>query len=226
MMNEARVFVGAAAASVGQRSHLTAVRYAGERRQGRLPQDKGQGGPMVPIVEHADVRRMLLASKSYAEVSVALVMFCSRLQDEAQTAERAEDREAAALLLDVLTPVAKSFPSQYAVKASDLAIQVHGGYGYTRDFPVEQLYRDNRLNPIHEGTHGIQANDLLGRKVAMRGGAGLDLLVRRIAHTCEAASGGAGGGADTQAWAVKLRAAVERAVQVTRKVHGLSLIHI
>lgn len=220
MMNEARVFVGAAAASVGQRSHLTAVRYAGERRQGRLPQDKGQGGPMVPIVEHADVRRMLLASKSYAEVSVALVMFCSRLQDEAQTAEREEDREAAALLLDVLTPVAKSFPSQYAVKASDLAIQVHGGYGYTRDFPVEQLYRDNRLNPIHEGTHGIQANDLLGRKVAMRGGAGLDLLVRRIAHTCEAAGGGAGGGADTQAWAVKLRAAVERAVQVTRKVHG------
>ena len=229
MMNEARVFVGAAAASVGQRSHLTAVRYAGERRQGRLPQDKGQGGPMVPIVEHADVRRMLLASKSYAEVSVALVMFCSRLQDEAQTAERAEDREAAALLLDVLTPVAKSFPSQYALKASDLAIQVHGGYGYTRDFPVEQLYRDNRLNPIHEGTHGIQANDLLGRKVAMRGGAGLDLLVRRIAQTCEAAAGsgagateaGAGGaGADTQAWATKLRAAVERAVQVTRKVHG------
>lgn len=221
MMNEARVFVGAAAAaSVGQRSHLTAVRYAGERRQGRLPQDKGQGGPMVPIVEHADVRRMLLASKSYAEVSVALVMFCSRLQDEAQTAEREEDREAAALLLDVLTPIAKSFPSQYAVKASDLAIQVHGGYGYTRDFPVEQLYRDNRLNPIHEGTHGIQANDLLGRKVAMRGGAGLDLLVRRIAQTCEAADGGAGSGADTQAWAAKLHAAVERAVQVTRKVHG------
>lgn len=219
MMNEARVFVGAAAASVGQRSHLTAVRYAGERRQGRLPQDKGQGGPMVPIVEHADVRRMLLASKSYAEVSVALVMFCSRLQDDAQTAEREEDREAAALLLDVLTPVAKSFASQYAVKASDLAIQVHGGYGYTRDFPVEQLYRDNRLNPIHEGTHGIQANDLLGRKVAMRGGAGLDLLVRRIAQTCEAA-GETAAGADTQAWAAKLRAAVERAVQVTRTVHG------
>lgn len=216
MMNEARVFVGAGAASVGQRSHLTAVRYASERRQGRLPHQKGSVDPMVPIIEHADVRRMLLASKSYAEASVALVLYSSLLQDEAQTAETQEERDTAALLLDVLTPITKSFPSQYALKASDLAIQVHGGYGYTRDFTVEQLYRDNRLNPIHEGTHGIQGKDLLGRKVAMRGGAGLELLVERITRTCQEASTEGATGVMSE----RLAHALKRAVEVTQKVHG------
>ena len=86
----------------------------------------------------------------------------------------------ARLLLEVLTPIVKSFPSEWCLEANSLAIQVHGGYGYTRDFPVEQYWRDNRLNMIHEGTHGIQAMDLLGRKVLMENGRGLQLLAERI----------------------------------------------
>ena len=121
------------------------------------------------IVEHTDVRRMLLAAKSYAEGGLALGLYCARLVDEEQTAESAEDRARAHLLLEMLTPIAKAWPSQYGPVADDLAIQVHGGYGYTRDYPVEQFYRDNRLNPIHEGTNGIQGLDLLGRKVAHAG---------------------------------------------------------
>ena len=125
---------------------------------------------------------MLLAQKSYVEGALALLLYCSRLVDEESTADTQEARDAAHLLLDVLTPIAKSWPSQWCLEANSLAIQVHGGYGYTRDYDVEQLYRDNRLNPIHEGTHGIQGLDLLGRKVVMQGGAGLALLGGAIAR--------------------------------------------
>lgn len=131
----------------------------------------------VPIVQHADVRRMLLASKSYVEGATALVLYSARVLDEELTADSAQEREAAALLLDVLTPIVKTWPSQWGLVANDHAIQVLGGFGYSREFPVEQYWRDNRLNPIHEGTHGIHAKDLLGRKVAMRDGAGLKLLL-------------------------------------------------
>jgi butyryl-CoA dehydrogenase len=143
----------------------------------------------VPIVEHPDVRRMLLAGKSYVEGGLALGLYCARLVDEERTAETAEERAQAHLLLETLTPIAKSWPSQWCLAADDLAIQVHGGYGYTRDYPVEQFYRDNRLNPIHEGTHGIQALDLLGRKVVQQGGAGLALLGRTITATTQRAAG-------------------------------------
>jgi len=128
------------------------------------------------------VRRMLLAQKSYAEGALALELYCARLVDEQKTgaAEAADD---ARLLLEVLTPIAKSWPSEWCLEANSLAIQVHGGYGYTRDFPVEQYWRDNRLNMIHEGTHGIQAADLLGRKVLMEEGKGLTLLAARMQDT-------------------------------------------
>ena len=113
---------------------------------------------------------MLLAQKSYCEGALALELYCARLVDEQHTGD-AEAADEARLLLEVLTPIAKSWPSEWCLEANSLAIQVHGGYGYTRDFPVEQYWRDNRLNMIHEGTHGIQALDLLGRKVLMEGGA-------------------------------------------------------
>ncbi|HET7527654.1 MAG TPA: acyl-CoA dehydrogenase C-terminal domain-containing protein, partial [Burkholderiaceae bacterium] len=151
----------------------------------------GAGGkdatqPQVPIIRHADVKRMLLAQKSYTEGAIALELYCARLVDEQHTG--ADDAAARArLLLEVLTPIAKSWPSEWCLEANSLAIQVHGGYGYTRDFPVEQYWRDNRLNMIHEGTHGIQAQDLLGRKVVMDGGAGLKLLSARIEATHERA---------------------------------------
>jgi alkylation response protein AidB-like acyl-CoA dehydrogenase len=191
MMNEARVSVGAGAMALGYTGYLHALRYAEERTQGRPLADKDPSSPPVRLVDHPDVRRMLLAQKSYVEGALALVLYCGRLVDEVATAESDEDRRVADTLLGMLTPIAKSWPSQWCLAANDLAIQVHGGYGYTRDYAVEQFYRDNRLNPIHEGTHGIQALDLLGRKVVMDGGRGLALLADRIrATTARAAETG------------------------------------
>jgi butyryl-CoA dehydrogenase len=129
---------------------------------------------------------MLLAQKSYVEGGLALELYCARLVDELHTGEPDAAAEAGTLL-EVLTPIAKSWPSEWCLEANSLAIQVHGGYGYTRDFMVEQYWRDQRLNMIHEGTHGIQGLDLLGRKVVMNGGAGLKLLATRINATIECA---------------------------------------
>ena len=185
MMNEARVGVGAGATALGYTGYLRSLGYARTRLQGRPATVKDPGSPQVPIVEHADVRRMLLAQKSYVEGALALVLYCGLLVDEEKTAGTPEARAEAHLLLDTLTPVAKSWPSQWCLRANDLAIQVHGGYGYTPEYGVEQLWRDNRLNPIHEGAHGIQALDLLGRKSVQQGGAGLRLLLGRITATAE-----------------------------------------
>jgi alkylation response protein AidB-like acyl-CoA dehydrogenase len=178
MMNEARIGVGSSAVALGYTGYLHALAYARERVQGRPLTGPG------PIVKHPDVRRMLLASKSYVEGGLALVLYAARLQD----VPSAEND----LLLDVLTPIVKAWPSQWCRLADDHAIQIHGGYGYTREYPVEQFYRDNRLNSIHEGTDGIQALDLLGRKVVMRDGAGLALLLGRIRATASAAPAGLG----------------------------------
>lgn len=179
MMNEARIGVGLGAAALGYRGYRHALRYARERLQGRAP-DAGKGHESRAIVEHPDVRDMLLAAKCYGEGALALTLYCSRLIDES-----AKDAEAEALL-GLLTPIAKTWSSEYGLAANDIAIQVHGGYGYTRDFDVEQLWRDNRLNPIHEGTTGIQALDLVNRKL-LRDGRALTLLRGRIERTCAAA---------------------------------------
>ena len=215
MMNEARIAVGMGAAVLGCTGYLHALEYARTRTQGRPAGAKDPNSPPVPIIEHPDVRRMLLAAKSYAEGALALVLYCARLVDEEQTADDADVRARAHLLLEMLTPIAKAWPSQWGPVADDLAIQVHGGYGYTRDYPVEQFYRDNRLNPIHEGTQGIQALDLLGRKVVMQGGAGLALLGETIAATTARA-------ADTEwaRFAADLDAAVARLGRVTTTLWG------
>ena len=183
MMNEARIGVGMGAVLLGYTGYLHALDYARSRPQGRHPGAKDPTSPQVPIIEHADVRRMLLAQKSYVEGGLALCLYCARLVDEQKTGESKAAREEAGLLLDILTPIAKSWPSQWCLEANSLAIQVHGGYGYTRDYKVEQFYRDNRLNPIHEGTHGIQAMDLLGRKVGMEQGRAFELLLARMGET-------------------------------------------
>ena len=195
MMNEARIGIGMAATMLGMAGYEASLDYAKNRPQGRLIEKAGAkkdaARPQVRIIEHADVRRMLLAQKSYCEGALALMLYCARLVDDQKTAASAGDAgaaEDARLLLEVLTPIAKSWPSEWCLEANSLAIQVHGGYGYTRDFPVEQYWRDNRLNMIHEGTHGIQAADLLGRKVLMEEGRGLELLGRRIGATARRAS--------------------------------------
>ena len=188
MMNEARIGVGTAATMLGMAGYYASLEYAKNRPQGRPvgPEGKDAAKPQVRIIEHADVRRMLLAQKSYSEGALALELYCARLVDEQKTGD-AQAADDARILLEVLTPIAKSWPSEWCLEANSLAIQVHGGYGYTRDFPVEQYWRDNRLNMIHEGTHGIQAADLLGRKVLMENGRGLTLLAARIGETIERA---------------------------------------
>ena len=188
MMNEARIGVGMAAAMLGMAGYEAALEYAKQRPQGRPVTGAGKDAtqPQVPIIRHADVKRMLLAQKAYAEGALALQLYCARLVDEQHSGDESSAMDAARLL-EVLTPIAKSWPSEWCLEGNSLAIQVHGGYGYTRDFPVEQYWRDQRLNMIHEGTHGIQALDLLGRKVTMDGGTGLKLLASRVSTTIERA---------------------------------------
>ena len=184
MMNEARIAIGMAATMLGMAGYQASLDYAKNRPQGRPLTGAGKdaAAPQSRIIEHADVKRMLLAQKAYCEGALALELYCARLVDEQHTGE-VNAADEARLLLEVLTPIAKSWPSEWCLEANSLAIQVLGGYGYTRDFPVEQYWRDNRLNMIHEGTHGIQALDLLGRKVLMEGGRGLSLLGARINNT-------------------------------------------
>jgi butyryl-CoA dehydrogenase len=212
MMNEARVGVGAGAATLGYAAYLHALEYARERPQGRLPGNKDPLTSPVPLIEHADVRRMLLTQKCFVEGGLALVLYCARLVDERRIAATADETAETTLLLELLTPVAKSWPSEFCLEANKLAIQVLGGYGYTRDYPVERLYRDNRLNAIHEGTHGIQALDLLGRKVFMDGGAAMGVLMSRIRATMDRAAGQPDLGAEIEALG-KALGAVSRATK-------------
>jgi alkylation response protein AidB-like acyl-CoA dehydrogenase len=216
MMNEARIGVGMGATVLGYTGYLHALAYARERPQGRLPGAKIAQQPPVKIIEHADVKRMLLAQKAYVEGALALCLYCSMLVDESHTAGNEKARGEAQLLLDILTPVAKAWPSQYCLEANSLAIQVHGGYGYTREYPVEQFYRDNRLNPIHEGTNGIQALDLLGRKAGMNDGAALQLLAREISAVVRRAR--ASESEDLQRHGKLLNEALDRVMVVSRNL--------
>jgi butyryl-CoA dehydrogenase len=213
MMNEARIGVGTAATMLGMAGYHASLDYAKNRPQGRPagPAGKDAARPQVRIIEHADVRRMLLAQKSFCEGALALELYCARLVDEQKTGD-AQAADDARLLLEVLTPIAKSWPSEWCLEANSLAIQIHGGYGYTRDFPVEQYWRDNRLNMIHEGTHGIQATDLLGRKVLMEDGRGLSLLAARIEDTLRRAAAAPALAAHAQS----LGAALQRVGSATR----------
>ena len=206
--------------ALGYTGYLKSLDYARTRTQGRPPGAKDPSAPPVPLVEHADVRRMLLAQKAFVEGGLGLVLYCGKLLDEERTAETPEARAHAHLMLDVLTPIAKSWPSQYCLQANDLAIQVYGGYGYTREYDVEQHYRDNRLNPIHEGTHGIQALDLLGRKVVMADGAGLTALADAVRLTVAEALAAGGEAADLGA---ELDDALTRLVDATAIIHAADL---
>jgi hypothetical protein len=207
MMNEARLGVGMGAVALGYTGYLKSLQYARERPQGRPITAKDPTAPQIAIVGHPDVKRMLLAQKAYAEGGLALLLYCANLVDLGDQGD----------LLDILTPVAKSWPSQWCLEANSLAIQVHGGYGYTREYDVEQHYRDNRLNPIHEGTHGIQSLDLLGRKVTQRGGASMAALAKAIAETVSAA---AAAGGEPQRLAAELDSSWQRLVGVTSSMFG------
>ncbi len=211
MMNEARIGVGMGAATMGYAGYLFSLDYARNRPQGRSASAKDPASKPVPIIEHSDVRRMLLQQKSYVEGGLALCLYCARLVDEQSIESDPGKREELHLLLEILTPIAKAWPSDFCLEANKLAIQVLGGYGYTRDYPVERYYRDNRLNPIHEGTNGIQGLDLLGRKVTMHDGAALRLLLGRIGAAVKAAAAVP----ELAEYAQALKQAADTAAQVT-----------
>jgi butyryl-CoA dehydrogenase len=216
MMNEARIGVGLGAAALGAAGYRASLAYARERLQGRHPDGKDAASPQIPIIEHADVRRLLLAQKTAVEGSLALLLYAAFLVDAIKAAPSEEARRETRLLLDLLTPIAKSWPSEFCLEANKHAIQVLGGYGYTRDYPVERLYRDNRLNAIHEGTHGIQALDLLGRKVMQENGAGMKTLAARIMADVTQAHGVEG----LTAHAADLASHLAEAVATTGKLAG------
>jgi len=222
MMNEARIGVGLGAAMLAYTGYLHSLEYARSRPQGRPPASKDPSCPQIPIILHADVRRMLLAQKAYAEGALALCLYAASLIDQRETASTRDEQRKYGALLELLTPVVKSWPAQWGLVANDLAIQVHGGYGYTRDYPLEQFYRDNRLNAIHEGTHGIQALDLLGRKTVHDRLEGFEELAAHLARTVRAAHHN--GDARLARWARELQSALDRlrhvATLVSRKAIG------
>ena len=187
MMNEARIGVALGAAVLGYQGFNYSLNFARERPQGRLPSNKDPLSKQVNIIEHADVRRMLLAQKAYSEGALAMCLYASSLYEDSHTASTEQDRKNAFLLLDLITPMVKSWPSKYCLKANELAIQVLGGSGYMREYPVEQYYRDNRLNPIHEGTEAIHGLDVLGRKVIQNKGTGFKLFIDTVLATLEQA---------------------------------------
>lgn len=182
MMNEARIGVGQTAASVAMAAYHASLQYAQERSQGRLMSEKDPLKPPALIIRHADVQRMLLTQKAIAEGSLSLAMECNRLYDLSHATE-GEEQRSHWLLLEILTPIVKTYSSEQGSRAAALAVQTLGGYGFTMDFPVQQHYRDLKIMSIYEGTTGIQSLDLLGRKVTMEKGKALKLLLEQIGTT-------------------------------------------
>jgi alkylation response protein AidB-like acyl-CoA dehydrogenase len=214
MMNEARIGVSVGAVMLGMAGYTYALQYANERLQGRHPDQKDPNSAPLPLIEHADIKRMLLQQRSYTEGAFALALFAARLVDTQDNAADKKHIQDANCLLELLTPILKAWSAEWCCKANDLAIQTLGGYGYTREYPVEQYYRDNRLNPIHEGANGIQAIDLLGRKVMLENGRGF-LLWQTHIHACIAA---AKAHQRLETMATMLMHALARATQCTERL--------
>ena len=214
MMNEARIGVGMGAVMLTLAGYEYSLEYARTRLQGRSVGNKTPLEPQTAIINHADIRRMLLEQKAIAEGGLALGLYASSLVDDEHTHSDPEKRQEASLLLELLTPIVKAWSSQYGLKANEHAIQILGGYGYTREYPVEQIYRDNRLNPIHEGTNGIQGLDLLGRKITQFEGASLKLLAREMLITVDAAKSEA----RVADFAVQLEHALNVTLETTQKL--------
>lgn len=179
MMNEARISVGLHATSIATASYYAALKYAKERLQGRKIEDKNSSNPPVPIIKHADVKRMLLFQKAFVEGALALELQCCIYHDLSKVAD-GEDKEHSHLLLELLTPVAKSYPSETSILSTSTALQCYGGYGFTKDFPAEQYLRETRIHTLHEGTTAIHGLDLLGRKVMLQNGKATMLLMQEV----------------------------------------------
>jgi butyryl-CoA dehydrogenase len=210
MMNEFRIGVGLGATAMATAAYYASLDYARTRCQGRRLSQKDPTLPAVPIIEHSDVKRMLLFQRAVSEGSLSLLMQCSRYVDLQKVLD-GEEKEKYHLLLDILTPVAKSYPSEMAVLSTSMGMQVLGGSGYCEDYPLEQYFRDARIHPIHEGTTGIQALDLLGRKVMMQNGKAFSLFTEEVKNTVSDAEEYS----DLKEYAAKLRDTSNRLQEVT-----------
>ena len=220
MMNEARILVGTGAALTALTGFQYSLNYAKERPQGRLLSSKDPLSTPVNIIEHPDVRRMLLTQKAYSEGAYALCLYGHQLVDDEKTATTETEQKRASTILDFLTPIIKSWPSEWGPKSNDLAIQVLGGHGYVNEHPVEMFYRDNRLNPIHEGTTGIQSLDLLCRKVPMNDFKGYQTFLAEMYATVDSAKLVGG----LEQYAQQLKDALDNLQQVTTAVMAASKV--
>ena len=186
MMNAARLAIGLGAAAIASAAYYASLEYSQVRLQGRRMTEKDPATPQIPIIEHADVKRMLLFQRSVVEGSLSLIAQCYQYSDLAMVSE-GDEKERYSLLLDLLTPVAKSYPSEMSILSVSQGLQILGGYGYCDEFPLEQYYRDTRIHPIHEGTTGIHGTTLLGRNVTMKDGRALQLFLEEVQKTIGAA---------------------------------------
>ncbi|MCP1384319.1 acyl-CoA dehydrogenase [Runella salmonicolor] len=212
MMNEARIGVGMTGVAIASAAYGASLQYAKERPQSRRLNEKSAlDSPQIPIIQHPDVKRMLLLQKAIVEGSLSLLMETARCTDIAHASEDPEEKEKYHLMLELLTPVAKTYPTEMGMVAVSNGLQVLGGYGFTEDFPLEQLYRDIRITPIYEGTTGIQSQDLLGRKMTMKGGKPAQYLFGEVAKTIAEAENHE----TLKPYAQKLKAELARLQEVT-----------
>ncbi len=218
MMNEARIDVGLGAAAISSAAYHASLEYARERLQGRKATEKDPTKSQIPIIEHADIKRMLLMQRAIVEGALSLIVYGAKLVDEAVASE-GEKKEGFELLLEYLTPIIKTYPSEMGLLSTSQAIQIFGGYGYSDEFPVEQYMRDVRIHPIHEGTTGIQGMDLLGRKVTMKNGKALIAYLSEVGKTIAAAEGAA----QLKPYAAKLKKSIEILQEVTTSLIGIAM---
>jgi len=217
MMNSARIAVGQTAAAVSSAAYYYALNYANERPQGRHITDKDPLREQTLIINHADVRRMLLLQKAFVEGAISLVVECLKWYD-LEKISTGEEKENAYLMLELLTPIVKTYPSEYGIVSTSNAIQVLGGYGFTMDFHAQQYYRDIRIMSIYEGTTGIQSMDLLGRKVPMQQGKAVKLLLGEMSRVVAAALAIE----VLRPYALKLQEAAERMQDVLMHLQGFA----
>ncbi len=217
MMNEARIEVGIGAAAVASAAYYASLEYAKERPQGRRPGVKDPSLPPVPIIQHADVKRMLLFQRAVVEGSLALLLLCAQYSD-AKKVTQGEEQERCSLLLDLLTPVAKSYPSEMGILACSQGLQILGGYGYCDEFPLELFYRDCRIHPIHEGTTGIHGLDLLGRKVSIKDGRAYQLYLEEVRKAIDSV----GRNPLIEPYGSRLGQALDRLEDTTQHLFGIS----
>jgi butyryl-CoA dehydrogenase len=217
MMNEARIDIGSGAAAIASAAYYASLEYAQQRPQGRRVTSKDPTQPQIPIIQHADIRRMLLFQRAVVEGSIALVLQCSRYSDMERVLS-GEEKEKATLLLDLLTPVAKTYPSEMGILSISAGMQCLGGYGYCDEFPLELYYRDARIHPIHEGTTGIQGITLLGRNVTMKNGQAFKLFLAEVQEVIKKAEGYG----ELKPYGEGLQEALEKLTKVTLHLIGVA----